>query len=63
MLDVHETEGGDIRARLHAYSREANLKLVRGSYSQTSFLRALSAQELEQIASRPDRGACFAAVR
>lgn len=63
MLDVHETEGGDVRGRLQAYSREVNLKLIRGSYSQTSFLRGLSEQELEQIASRPERGTCVAAVR
>jgi hypothetical protein len=63
MLNIHDTEGGDVRGRLQAYSREANLKLIRDSYAQTSFLRGLSQQDLEQIASRPDRGACVAAVR
>jgi penicillin V acylase-like amidase (Ntn superfamily) len=63
VLDVHESEGGDVGGRLHPYTREANLKLIRGSYSQTSFLRGLSEQELEQIATRPERGVCVAAVR
>jgi penicillin V acylase-like amidase (Ntn superfamily) len=63
VLDVHESKGGDVAGRLQPYSREANLKLIRGSYSQTSFLRGVSEQELEQIAARPDRGVCVAAVR
>jgi choloylglycine hydrolase len=63
MLDIHHTEGGDVRARLQDYSRLANLELIRRSYSQTSFLRGLSEEELEEIASRPERSACEATIR
>jgi penicillin V acylase-like amidase (Ntn superfamily) len=63
MLDVHHIEGGDVKGRLQPYSRQVNLDLIRNSYSQTSILRGLSEQDLEQIAARPERGACLAAVR
>lgn len=63
MVDVHDAEGGDIQSRLRGYTRDVNLDLIRASHSQTGFLRSLSEQELEQVAARPERGACVPASR
>jgi penicillin V acylase-like amidase (Ntn superfamily) len=61
--DLHQAVGGDASARFRPYSRDANLNLIRASWSQTSFLRGLPEQELERVAARPERSHCVAPVR
>jgi len=55
---------GDITASLRAYSRDANLRLIRSSFAQTEFLAKVPPTELQRIAALPDSATCqIAAAR
>lgn len=57
-VDVHLAEGGDVRARLKPYSRDANTALIKTTWSQTPMLKLAPAQELERVAAHPEKSAC-----
>ena len=63
MLDLNDLTGGDVKAQLLPYTREANLALIRTAFSQTGFLRGLPDKELDRVASWPEQGSCTSAIR
>jgi penicillin V acylase-like amidase (Ntn superfamily) len=58
MLNLNEKVQGDIRAQLHEYSNEENLKMIRTTFSQTDFLAKTPLTELQRIASLPEQSSC-----
>lgn len=49
---------GDILKDLRAYTRDANLKLIRSSFAQTDFLARTPLPEMERIATSPEASTC-----
>jgi len=56
--DIHLAEGGDVRARLKPYSRDANAALIKATWSQTPMLKLVPAQEIERVAAHPEKSIC-----
>lgn len=60
ILDVDAPGGGDITTGLADYTLAANLKLVRGSFGQTSFLKNIPTSTIDDLAAYPDSCKCVA---
>jgi len=57
-LDVNAPLSGDVRGSLKPYSSDANLKLVRSSFSRTPFLNETPPDMRDELARYPDATTC-----
>jgi hypothetical protein len=58
MLDINSPLSGDVAKSLTAYSADANLKLVRGSFAKTPFLSETPPELRDQLANYPAGTSC-----
>ena len=57
-VSLHERHRGDLAPQLRPCTFEANLALVRAAFTQTEFLRGVTAAEIEQHARFPEQTTC-----
>ncbi len=58
MLDLDAKLSGDVTGQLKPYSSEAHLKMVRRNYAASSVTRRTPAEQVMEIATRPEKSTC-----
>ncbi len=58
ILDLATAGSGDVRPDFEPYTEEANLRLIRASFSKTDFLRHVPDEQLRRIAAYPGQLPC-----
>jgi hypothetical protein len=58
VVDINAPLSGDVVKALKPYSADANLKLVRSSFSKTPFLSGTSPELRDELANYPDATTC-----
>jgi penicillin V acylase-like amidase (Ntn superfamily) len=58
MLDINAKTGGDVTPQFVDYTRAANRDLIGRAFAGTDFLRGVPAEELDTLATDPERFTC-----